>query len=339
MRVLADLAPLLIGKVPIDRALRIVAAQQRGKIEKSAAQKLEASLKNGMQLSQAFAQNEEFFGTASVAAARAGEYSGSLAESLGKYVAYLQRQAEMRRRIFSSLAYPAAVAVVAIVAAALLFYLVIPRLGALLEALGGMEKAPLPTQILLSFCHFTKGPVLPLCGLAGLILIVTLSIPLGKGSLFMRLMKKLPLIGAVVQLGALSRATATLASLLKAGVPLPEALHLCGPASGNERLAELFEKVAGEVEHGIPLSVALDRQKWMALRLVAEVAALGEETGALPEQMEWVSRELESQTSTRSSTLMSLLEPALIVAMAMVVALVAAALFMPVLSLANRIGG
>ena len=336
VHVLAALAPLLAGAVPIDRALRIVAAQKAGRREKEAALSLERALRGGQPLSQALASQEAFFGSAAVAAVRAGESSGSLAEALGRYVEYLRRQEVVRRKITSSLAYPAVVAFVAVVAVGLLLGLVVPRLGTLLEALGGLDNAPWPTRVLMHLSGVVRGPALPVgCALA-LVGGFFLFMPRSGGSFFARLARRLPIVGAVVQQGALSRATATLATLLKAGIPLPEALHLCGPASGNLQLAALFEGVATKVEHGVPMSAALREERWMDLELVAEVAALGEETGALAEQMDWVSRELEVRSQTRGATLLALVEPALIVMMALVVGLVAASLFMPVLALADR---
>ena len=340
VHVLADLAPLLAGSVPIDRALRIVAAQQTGKREKAAALALDAALRDGRPISFALAEDEKFFGTAAIAAARAGESSGSLAEALGRYVAHLRRQDDMRRKLGSALAYPVAVAVVALVAVGLLLGLVVPRLGALLEALGGLDGSPWPTRFLMSLSGLVRGPSL----FAGLGLLICVALFLfwprkNGGNFFVSLARRLPVVGSIVQQGALARATATLSSLLHAGIPLPDALHLCGPASGNVQLAALMEEVADEVAHGVPMSLSLRRRQWLGLPMVAEVSALGEETGALAEQLEWVSMELESRTAAKSATLLALVEPALIILMALIVGLVASSLFLPVLSLADKMQG
>jgi len=339
VRLLGDLAPLLAGKVPIDRALRLVAEQRRGKRERSAAIELEAALREGRPLSLAMSRNENFYGSAAVAAARAGESSGTIAESLGRYVEHIRRHAQMKRKLGTALAYPATVVLVALVAIGLLLGLVVPRLSTLLDALGGGE-APLPTRILVTLSGIVRGPAL----IWGTGILLTGALLLfwphrGRESLFSRSIHRLPVLGAVVQQGALARACATLSALLKSGVPLPEALRLCGPASGNAELSRLISEVSTQVEHGRPMSQTMRRQRWLGLPLVAEAASLGEETGALAEQMDWVSRELESRSAARSAVLLSLLEPALIVLMALVVGLVAASLFLPVLSLADRAAG
>lgn len=338
-RVLADLAPLLSGSVPIDRALRIVAAQQSGKREKRAAAVLEAALKEGRPLSSAMAADESFFGTATVAAVRAGESSGALAEAMMRYVQHLKRQAEMRRKLGSAMAYPVAVAVVSVVAFILLLALVVPRIGALLEALGGLDKAPWPTRFLMAMSEAVCGPWL----YAGIVCIVITAVivflPRSNGSLFRRFSRHLPVLGGIVEEGVAARSAAALAALLKAGVPLPDALRLSGPAGGDAFFAAKLGEVAGEVERGVPMSIAVRGIKWKGIPMIAEVAALGEETGALAEEMDWASRELESRASSRSGVLLSLVEPALIVLMAVVVGLVAAALFLPVISLADRMGG
>jgi type II secretory pathway component PulF len=338
-RVLADLAPLLSGSVPMDRALRIVAAQQSGKREKRAAAVLEAALKEGRPLSSAMAADEAFFGTATVAAVRAGESSGALAESLTRYVQHLGRQAEMRRKLGSAMAYPFAVAVVAVVAFILLLALVVPRIGDLLEALGGLDKAPWPTRLLMAMSGIVRGPWMYVALILVAVAAVVVFIPRSGGSLFRRASRRLPILGGIVEEGVAARSAGALAALLKAGVPLPEALRLCGPAGGDAYFAARMSAIAGEVERGIPMSMALRGVKWKGIPMIAEVAALGEETGALAEEMDWASRELESRATSRSGTLLSLVEPALIVMMAVVVGLVAAALFLPVISLADRLGG
>jgi type IV pilus assembly protein PilC len=338
-RVLGDLAPLLTGSVPADRALRIVAAQQSGRRERKVAEALSAALREGRPLSSAFAADEAFFGSAAVAVARAGESSGALAEALSRYVAHLRRQVEMRRKLGGAMAYPLVVALVALVAFVLLLSLVVPRIAALLEALGGLEKAPWPTRCLMAMSGFVRGPwfivTLGLLAAFGVLIFW----PRVDGSLFMRFLRRLPFIGKVIEEGVASRFAAALSALLKAGVPLPEALRLAGPAGGDAEFARRLADVAGEVEKGVPMSLAVKGVRWAGIVTIAEVAALGEETGALAEQMDWVSGELESRSSSKSAALLALVEPALIVLMALVVGLVAAALFMPVLSLADRLGG
>ncbi|MBN1404724.1 MAG: type II secretion system F family protein [Opitutales bacterium] len=338
-RLLGELAPLLAGHVPIDRALRLVAAQQGGKRAREAALALEAALREGRPLSLAMEQARDFYGSAAIAAARAGESSGNLAESLGRYVSYLRKQAEMKRKLGSSLAYPATVLTVALVAIALLLGLVVPRMSALLEALGNGEPA-LPTRILLSLSAFIRGPMFLWALVPALLFVISLFVH-GKGriSLIGRLSLRLPVLGAAVQMGALARMCATLAALLRSGVPLPEGLRLAGPASGNLVLARRVEALSRDVERGLPLSGLMRGITWRGMDLAAEAAALGEETGELAERLDWAAGELEARSVARSATLLALLEPALIIMMALVVGLVAASLFMPVLALAERAGG
>jgi type IV pilus assembly protein PilC len=335
---LADLAPLLSGSVPIDRALRIVAAQQSGKRGKQATAVLEAALREGRPLSAAMAADEAFFGTATIAAVRAGESSGALAESLTAYVRHLRRQAEMRRKLGGAMAYPLVVALVAVVAFLLLLTLVVPRIGALLEALGGLENAPWPTRLLLSLSSFAGSPWMYAFVFFLLVVAALVFVPRPGGSLFRKASRRMPYVGAVVEEGVAARTAAALSALLRSGVPLPEALRLAGPAGGDGVFAEQLDAVAGKVERGVPLSMALRSLRWRGVPMLAEVSALGEETGSLAEQMDWASQELEGRASARSGTLLSLVEPALIILMAIVVGLVAAALFLPVISIADRLG-
>lgn len=336
--VLRDLAPLLAGSVPIDRALRIAGASQRTRRGKAAAEALAVSLRSGLLLSQALERNVREFGTAAVAAAKAGEGSGRLAESLSRYVEYLARQAELKRRLATAMAYPAVVAFVAAAALALLLGLVVPRVAALLEALGG-GPVPWPTRVLLSLSGFVRGPAMPLAAGFFLLAAFLFFFPFRSGSLASRSARLLPVVRSAAEEGALARASAALSSLVAAGVPLPEALELAGASSGDPRLHGLLRQAAEEVARGVPLSPILRRSRWRGMELVAEVASLGEETGELDTQLAWASRELESRASAKSGVLLALVEPALILVMALVVALVGAALFLPVVSFAERMGG
>jgi len=222
---LADLAPLLAGKVPVDRALRLVASQQKGRDAKRAALALEAALREGRPLSHALARMEEVFGSSSVAAARAGESSGDLAGALGRYVEHLHNQEKMRRRMASAMAYPAVVCSIALAAVSLLVLLVVPRMAALLESLGNGGKLPMPTRILLWVSNLADGPApFAIAGLA-IAAIAALSLARRGGeSLLPALARRLPLVGPAMEQGALARACATLASLSRAGVPLPDCI-------------------------------------------------------------------------------------------------------------------
>ncbi len=337
--VLADLAPLLSGSVPIDRALRIAASSQRSKKARAAARALGEALAGGATFSRALALRGEDFGSAAVAAARAGEGSGRLAESLTRYVEYLSRKRALRRRIASSMAYPAVVAFVAVAALALLLGLVVPRIASLVASLGGTTPLPWPTRVLLSLSGFVRSGAMPV--VAGVLLAAgfVLFFPGRDGSLAGRFFRRLPLVRGAAEEGALARATAALSALVASGVPLPEGLQMAGEAAGNSRLAVILENAACEVARGVPFSVLLRRENWSGMALVAEVSALGEETGDLDKQLAWASGELESRSAAKSGTLLALLEPALILAMALVVALVGAALFLPVVSFAERMGG
>jgi type II secretory pathway component PulF len=337
--VLADLAPLLAGSVPIDRALRIAASSQKSPKARAAAQALGEALAGGATFSRALALCGEDFGSAAVAAARAGEGSGHLAESLTRYVEYLSRRRALRRRIASSMAYPAVVAFVAVAALALLLGLVVPRIASLVASLGGTAPLPWPTRLLLSLSGFVRSGAMPF--VAGILLAAgfVLFFPGREGSLAGRFFRRLPLVRGAAEEGALARATAALSALVASGVPLPEGLQMAGASAGDPRLAAMLEEAAREVARGLPFSATLRRYDWTGMALVAEVSALGEETGDLDKQLAWASGELESRSVAKSGALLALLEPALILAMALVVALVGAALFLPVVSFAERMGG
>ncbi len=339
LAVLTELASLLGGHVPVDRALALVAAQQRDRRARREVLDLAVAVRHGRQLSEALAAKASFFGSMAAAVARAGESAGALPELLGQLVAHLRRQSELRRKLAAALAYPAVVSLVALGAIALLLTLVVPRMQVLFDSLAqGGAVLPLPTRLLIAAGSFAQSPPgLLLCVLLAGVPLSVLVFPKLRSDLA-PLFSRLPLLGPVIRNGALARALGTLSLLLRAGLPLPEALSLSGAASGNAQLQQAFETLRAQVLRGAPLSNALRNVPKIVPPTAAEVAAVGEETGCLPEQLDWLAFELGQRATARAGILLTLVEPALVLLMALVVGLAVAALFLPIVSIIENLG-
>lgn len=339
VRVLRELTTLLKGHVPVDKALALAAAQQRDPRARQAALALGQAVRRGELLSQALAAQADYFGTTAAAAAHAGESAGALPEVLSSLVDHLERQAKLRRKIAAALIYPAVVLCVATAAVTLLLTVIVPRMLSLFESItSGSAQLPWPTRALMAAADMAQGPpgMLALAIVCG-VPILLLLFPRLRADLH-PLALRLPLLGDVVRKGAQARAFGTLAILLRAGVPLPEALPLAGSASGSPPLAARFDHLRMRLVAGTPLSTALRGRDRLLPPSAAEVAAVGEETGTLPEQLAWLASELETQAAARSALLATLIEPALMIGLALVVGFIVAALYMPVLTLIDTLG-
>lgn len=328
---------MLSGRVPLGRAMDILIAQARSKKTREALDSVRTAVHQGQTLSDAFAAQEGFFGSATVAAARAGEASGKLPETLGHLGRRLAEQRQLTRRLKAALVYPLAVLLLASVAVGILVTVVIPRLQGLLTSINS-GPMPWPTRLILAVSE--HGPLL-----AGVLVLTALLLPMAlhfgrrKQPLwFSRQGNRIPLLGRILILGAAARAAASLGSLLEAGVPLTDALKLSGRASGSASVVAAMDATALRVSQGQKLSTALKAEGKLFPHSFAEFAAVAEETGELPELLEQIARDYEAQAQTRLSAMLSLAEPALLVGVALVVGLVVAALFMPIINLIEQLG-
>lgn len=326
---------LIHAGLPILRAVELLAKRARDpKLQALLAAVLER-IRGGDLLSEAFRRQPgvpEIYTTTLMA----GERSGNLEEVLRRYHQYQRLAASIRRKLVSSLVYPAFLLVMVFVVLIFLVTFVVPRFGKLYSSLGA--KLPTITVYMLAFGeaakHYFWAAPLALVGIVAGFLLIMQKTPLGAriDTAFLHL----PVVGEMwwkYQAAMLSR---TLGTLLQGGIPLPAALETAGSALRSRHLRQGLRAGTQRVREGQQLSQALSEHKVLPT-LAVEMVEVGEGTGALPQMLVSVADFYDEDLSTALTTLLSLLEPAILIVVGSIVAVVLISLYLPIFSLGAQI--
>jgi general secretion pathway protein F len=306
-----ELALLTAADLPLDETLRIVALQPSlSAAMRRATEAVLARVLEGQSLSQAMAAEEKVFPEFYWRLVRGGEASGSLAQVLGDLAGFLERSAEMRSKVMSALLYPAILLTVAALAVAGIMAILLPAIVPLLQDAG----APLPVIVRvlegIRVGVVESWPVIAGGAALAAIAVTALASAGILGQAVSRLALRLPLAGGIVMRREVSRFSRTLATLLRSGVPMLEAIRVAGGVLSNAVYRDAIAEVAEEVRQGAPLTRPLSasgRFPEVALRLIA----VGEKTGQLDAMLFRVAEIFEAALQRRLDRITTLLTPVL----------------------------
>lgn len=260
---------------------------------------------------------------------QAGEQSGTLADSFRRLSEHYRRSAATGAQIGSALIYPAMLLLVAFGVIAVILIYAVPVFEESFQNMG--QALPDPTAALIALSGFLRSHFLLICAgtACGILALILLSRTNGGRHFFGKLALGLPLIGPLFRHGAAARYAATLASLLEAGLPLTQAASVAARAEENLPLRKELEKACLAVTEGHSFAEGLRRCPDLP-PLLAEMAALGEETGHLPETLCLISGHFSEETDLRLKRLLSILEPAITLILAILVIFILLCVYLPV---------
>jgi type IV pilus assembly protein PilC len=325
MHLSRQLGAFIRAGLPLVEAVRILGEEASNTALQNMMAEVEEGLRRGERLSDCLDRHPKIFPEFYRGILRSAELTGKLDEVLGQLAKYLERDMEARRKIKAALVYPGVIALMSLGTVIVLTTFVLPRFKTFFAGLHA--RLPLPTRILLGITDFfAQWWWAVLAGLLGAIITVVLVLRTEGGRFTRdRVLLRLPLIGDAVRFALVERFCRVLSSMATAGVALPEALRV---ATGSLRNLVFIRSLSGVGEammHGEGLAGPL-----AATRLFPGTAArmvrVGEETGTLDHQLEVVARYYESELDYKLRKLTSLFEPAVIIAMGVVVGFVAVAL-------------
>ena len=323
---------------PLEEALRIIARQSEQDHVRAAVARVADGVVEGRRLADALAVEPRSFPPLYRAMVAAGESSGALAELLERLAGLLERQSEMRGKVLSALAYPAVLTLVAIGVVAALRIAVVPKVVEQFDDIG--QQLPLLTQIVIAISGFLAANWLVL--LAGLALLGLLAWRLLQEEK-LRLavdasLLRLPLLGRLIRDLHAARMARTLATMIESRLPVIEGLRLTAGTIHNRALRAATDDMVRAIRAGGSLSGAMARAGIFPPLLVY-LAASGESAGQLDRLLARAADYLEREFDNFTATALSLLEPAIIVVMGAVVALIVLAILLPILQLQTLIGG
>jgi len=329
-----ELSDLLSSGMTLGRALHTLAAREghagRDRIVKT----LREEIVQGAALSAALQAFPDTFSTLYVSMIQAGETGGMLPETLENLCAHYEQQQESREKILAAALYPMIVLTVGILTVVGMFVFIIPRFSQVFEELGGTMPASTRSLIVLSGFMVRYGWFLIGGTAAGWIAFrKAIRGPAGR-FWWHRCQLRLPLIRSVTAAGAFARFARTLEALLRNGVPVLQALRIVENTVGNDVIAREVAAARDRVTDGSTISGPLAAGAVFP-RLLTDMLAVGEETGDLPGALRHISRRYQNQLNQSIKLMTTVLEPLLILGVAVLVGYVAVSLLMAVFDLSG----
>jgi general secretion pathway protein F len=328
-----------LGRVaPLEESLRTITRQSEQERVRTIVGTVHAGVVEGRRLADAMAREPKSFPALYRAMVAAGESSGTLPAILDRLAALLERQAEIRGKLITALAYPAILAIVALGVVAALMIFVVPQVVEQFDTVG--QELPLLTRIVIVLSDLLAGwwwamlLALALLGLAGWQALKQPAIRLSFDSWLLRL----PLLGRLIRDLHAARMARTLGTMVASRLPLLEGLVLTAGTVHNRRLRAASDEIVEAIRGGGSLSAAM-RRAAVFPPLLTYLAASGEAAGRLDEMLERAADYLEREFDRFTATALSLLEPAIIVVMGGIVATIVLSILLPILQLNTLASG
>lgn len=331
-----QMSVMLESGIPLNNAVDILEQQATSKNLKSSLKIVSKSLKEGSQLSKAMLDQEGMFPDLLIRMVQAGEKTGKLDEVLEKMSEHYTKELKTSRQIRGAMIYPAVLAFLAVAAVLALLYIVIPSFSGIFEQ-SGMDM-PLPTRIVLAASNFVRSYWYILFGVTGILVFLFLryrSTEAGRYQLD-RLKLWLPVIKGPMQKIVTARFASTLAILTSAGIPLVEAIESAAATTNNAVVIEKM-KIANEgLQKGERLTGMITATGLFPPMMLSMVK-IGEESGSLESMLIKTSDYYEEELETAIKQLLSLLEPAMIIVMGVIIGGIVASVMLPMFELAHAV--
>ena len=331
-----ELATLLAATIPIPQALRGMGQEEDNPALRQVIQELDASVRKGNSLSTAMKGHPKLFPILYTSMIQVGEEAGALDKVLGDLADLLEHEDEVRGEVVGAVAYPCFVLVMGVLTTLVLLAFVLPRLFDMLKSM--IAVLPLPTRILLSISGFFQAywpAVLVAAAAAVLGLRWFLRSPAGRLQ-WDTWKLRIPFLGGVFRASALGRFTRTLGTLARSGVSILPALEIVRSTIGNRLIEQSILRVAEETRAGDSLAAPL-RKVGLFPSTMIQMISVGEETGRLDEMLMRIAVAQERQMRASSRTLISLLAPALILLVGLLVGFIVIALLLPIFRMSQGI--
>ncbi len=334
-----QLATLVDAGLPLLRGLRVLEKQEKNPTLKSIIAELAMAIEGGSTFSESLAQHPKVFNRLFINMVKAGELGGVLEVVLNRLAEFMEKAQKIKGKVIAAMFYPVAVLVVATVILLILMVKVVPSFKQVFE--GMLEGASLPafTRLVLGISEAIKDHIVVTSGVVAACFVVFLLFIRTKFGrhVWDKFKLKMPVLGPVVSKVAISRFTRTLGTLVSSGVPILQALTIVKETAGNVIVSNAVGQVHESVKEGETITAPLEASGVFP-PMVISMVDVGEQTGALPEMLLKIADNYDEEVDNAVAAMTSLLEPIMIVFLAVVVGSIVIAMFMPLIELMNRVG-
>lgn len=335
-----QLATLLDAGLPLVRALRTLERQAKDPGVNRVIGEVADAVESGLTFSEALNSHPKSFDKLFINMIRAGEASGAMERVLTRLAEFMEKSARLRAKIKAALVYPVVVLVIALSITAGLMIFIVPKFAKIFGEMLAGEPLPGLTRLVIGISDFMMNQALT--GIIGMVVIFfafKMAVRTKVGSYTFDLLAiKTPPFSDLVTKSAVARFCSTLGTLMNSGVSVLNALIIVRDTVGNEVVAQAVQVVHDAVKEGEGMSKPLESTQVFP-GMVVSMIEVGEETGALPEMLERIAKNYEEEVDQAVEAMTSLIEPAMIIFLAVIVGGIVIALFMPLIKLIETLGG
>ena len=335
-----QMSTLVQAGLPLLRSLEVMIKQQEKKPKfKEMLMSISEKVSSGGNLSDGLAMYPKIFDNLYVNMVKAGEAGGVLDLVLDRLAQFQEKSIRTIKKVKSAMIYPSVIMFVAIAIVTLLMMVVVPQFQTIFEQMLRGAPLPGPTQIVIGISDlFSSSPILVLGGMFGTVIGLFLfkkTKPGGKT--FDWLALNVPAVKDVAGKSNVSRITRTFGTLLSSGVPILQALQITRDTLSNSFFVNAMSKVHDSVRDGEAMAVQMERETVFP-SMVTSMVEIGEETGELPDMLTRIADNYDEDVDNAVAGVTSLIEPVMIVFLAVVVGFIVIALFLPIVAIIETIG-
>lgn len=329
-----QLSTLINSGLPILRSLETLARQEKRPAFKAVIENLADTIRSGGNFSDGLGAHPKVFDRLYVNMVKAGEAGGVLGTVLDRLAKFMEKSQRIKGKVKAAMTYPVIIMIVAICIVGALMVFVVPKFENIFAGMLKGEPMPEITQLVLTVSNFVKNNILVTIGI---FFVLFIAFKLFRKTAFGTrvvdwLLIHVPPFGSLFLKTAIARFSRTLGTLLSSGVPILQSLLITRDTSGNIHVANALDLVHDRVKEGDNVARPLDSTKVFP-PMVTSMIEVGEETGALPEMLGRVADTYDEEVDNAVSSLTSIIEPIMIVIMAVMVGTIVIALFMPIIKI------
>jgi len=335
-----QLSTLISAGLPLLRSLRTLGKQEKDANLKKIMAGLSESVEGGTTFSEALSQHPKAFNKLYVNMVKAGELGGVLEIVLTRLAEFAEKSQRIKGKVTSAMVYPVVVLTIAVGIVTFLMLFIVPKFEAIFKDMLGGRPLPLITQVIMDLSRFIQGNFLLI---AGAIIVAVfaarfaMKMP-GVAPAVDNYKLKIPLFGDMLTKTSVARFSRTLGTLVSSGVPILQALNITRDTAGNLRVSKAVESIHDNVKEGESMVTPMEASGIFP-PMVVSMVQVGEETGQLPDMLTKVADVFEEEVDNAVSGLTSLLEPVMIVLLALVVGTIVVALFLPLITIIQDLTG
>jgi type IV pilus assembly protein PilC len=330
-------ATMINAGLPIMQCLSILGAQTENKAFAKVIGAIRDDVESGNTLYEATRKHPETFSDLYTSLVQAGEIGGILDTILVRLATYLEKAAQLKAKIKGAMIYPACIVLAAVAVTGILLIWVIPVFAEVFESFG--SELPKPTQFVINLSNFVISKVMYLIAapiLAAIALRYAYRTDGGRMAID-KFMLKVPVFGPLLRKAAVARFTRTLSTLVSSGVPILDALQITSRTTGNRVVEKAIVEARASISQGKTIAEPLIDSKVFP-PMVCQMIAVGETTGALDSMLSKIADFYDDEVDNMVANLMSLLEPAVILFLGVVIGGLVVAMYLPIFRLGSVIG-